>query len=190
MIYYYTCSIWYILIMYYFILLMFCFPGDGSDLRSASRRSVSFVCVAVRHCVITRSVFLLRLFQTAERIFLFYLQFFLSVWTFALHRMLVCSSRRVWSDWRETRREQRVFGGVLLRMFMNRPNERGSIKHWDLIKTRALASKTASVLKTDALCDWSHWSDWSIPHQYLIDNRGALRRCARTDTHIWSVSDR
>lgn len=30
---------------------------------------------------------------------------------------------------RGTRRKRRVFGRVLLRMFMNRPNERGSIKH-------------------------------------------------------------
>jgi len=139
------------LIIYYFIL-------SGWRRWSASRRSASFACVAVRHCVITHSVFLLRLFETVERIFLFYLQFFLSDWTFTLHRMLVCLSLRVWSGWRETRREQRVFGGVLLRMFMNRPNERGSIKHWDLIKTRdwdliktrASASKTASVLKPDA----------------------------------------
>jgi len=143
MMYYYTRSILHILIIYYFIL-------SGWRRWSASRRSVSFACVAVRHCVITHSVFLLRLFETVERIFLFYLQFFLSAWTFTLHRMLVCLSLRVWSGWRETRREQRVFGGVLLRMFMNRPNERGSIKHWDLIKTRASASKTASVLKTDA----------------------------------------
>lgn len=117
------------LIIYYFILIMFHFPADGSDLRSACRRSVSSVCAAVRHCVITRSVFLLRLFQTAERLFLFYAQFFLSVWTPALRRMLVCLPLCLWSEGRGARREPRVFGGVLLRMFTNRPNERGSIKH-------------------------------------------------------------